>query len=40
MHILKAVPAVKLPGREGPKAKLVSRLSAHMYSRHAVPDVL
>lgn len=39
IHILKAAPAVKLPG-EDPEARLVSRLSAPMFSWHAAPDVL
>lgn len=40
IHILKAVPAVKLPGGGDPEASSVSRLSAHMYSWQAAPDVL
>lgn len=38
-HVLKAGPARKFPGREDPEARLVSRLSARMYSWHVAPDV-
>jgi len=40
IRVLKAGPAGKFPDREDPVARLVSRLSAHMYSWQVAPDVL
>lgn len=40
IRVLKAESAVKFPGREDPEARLVSRLSARVYSWHVAPDVL
>lgn len=39
IHILKAMPALKLPDGN-PEVRLVSCLLAHVHSWHAAPDVL